>query len=104
MLRSRRASTTCYAAGHGFNCTDRDSYDAAAAYQAFQRTLEFFRKHLGYETRETSMTLKLKDPTLLRQQCYVDGQWLDATAGGTVDVTNPATGDMLGTVPSLGVA
>jgi len=36
-----------YAAGHGFNCTDRDSYDAAAAYQAFQRTLEFFGKHLG---------------------------------------------------------
>jgi carboxymethylenebutenolidase len=36
-----------YAAGHGFNCTDRDSYDATAAFQAFQRTLEFFRKHLG---------------------------------------------------------
>jgi len=36
-----------YAAGHGFNCTDRDSHDAAAAHQAFQRTLEFFRKHLG---------------------------------------------------------
>lgn len=36
-----------YAAGHGFNCTDRDSYDAAAAYQAFQRTLQFFGKHLG---------------------------------------------------------
>ncbi len=36
-----------YAAGHGFNCTDRGSYDAAAAYQALQRTLEFFGKHLG---------------------------------------------------------
>ena len=36
-----------YAAGHGFNCTDRGSYDATAAYQALQRTLEFFRKHLG---------------------------------------------------------
>ena len=36
-----------YAAGHGFNCTDRASYDAAAAHQAFARTLAFFGKHLG---------------------------------------------------------
>ena len=49
------------------------------------------------------MSLKLKDPTLLRQQCYVDGQWIDAQGGGTVKVTNPANGDLLGTVPSLGV-
>jgi len=50
------------------------------------------------------MTLKLKDPTLLRQQCYVDGQWIDAQGGGAVNVTNPANGDVLGTVPNLGVA
>jgi succinate-semialdehyde dehydrogenase/glutarate-semialdehyde dehydrogenase len=49
------------------------------------------------------MTLKLKDPTLLRQQCYVNGQWIDAQGGGAVNVTNPANGDLLGTVPSLGV-
>jgi carboxymethylenebutenolidase len=36
-----------YDAGHGFNCTDRSSYDAAAAHQAWGRTLEFFRKYLG---------------------------------------------------------
>lgn len=36
-----------YAAGHGFNCTDRASFDAAAAHVAFGRTLAFFRKHLG---------------------------------------------------------
>jgi carboxymethylenebutenolidase len=36
-----------YDAGHGFNCTDRPSHDAAAAHQAFERTLAFFRKHLG---------------------------------------------------------
>lgn len=35
-----------YAAGHGFNCTDRSSYDAAAAHLAFGRTREFFGKHL----------------------------------------------------------
>ncbi len=50
------------------------------------------------------MMLKLKDPTLLRQQCYVDGAWIDADAGGKVEVTNPATGEVLGTVPNLGAA
>jgi succinate-semialdehyde dehydrogenase / glutarate-semialdehyde dehydrogenase len=48
------------------------------------------------------MTLNLKDPTLLRQQCYVDGQWLDARSGGTRPVTNPASGTVLGTVPDMG--
>ena len=36
-----------YAADHGFNCDQRGSYNAAAAKQARQRTLEFFRKHVG---------------------------------------------------------
>ncbi|HET7204725.1 MAG TPA: NADP-dependent succinate-semialdehyde dehydrogenase [Steroidobacteraceae bacterium] len=50
------------------------------------------------------MSLNLKDPALLRQQCYVDGAWLDAQGGGAVKVTNPATGLVLGTVPSLSAA
>ncbi len=50
------------------------------------------------------MTLNLKDPSLLRQQCYVDGQWLDARTGGTRQVTNPATGAVIGTVPDMGTA
>ncbi len=50
------------------------------------------------------MTLNLKDPALLRQQCYVDGEWLEARGGGTVKVTNPATREVLGTVPSFGTA
>ena len=35
------------------------------------------------------MSLNLKDPSLLRQQCYVDGAWVDADAGGTVDGHQP---------------
>ncbi|MCM2311539.1 MAG: NADP-dependent succinate-semialdehyde dehydrogenase [Steroidobacteraceae bacterium] len=50
------------------------------------------------------MTLTLKDPSLLRQQCYVDGAWIDADTGGKADVTNPATGAVIGTVPNLGAA
>jgi carboxymethylenebutenolidase len=34
-------------AGHGFNCDQRGSYHAASAKLARERTLEFFRKHLG---------------------------------------------------------
>ena len=48
--------------------------------------------------------MKLKDPTLLRQQCYVNGAWVDAAGGATLPVTNPATGEKLGTVPAINAA
>ena len=46
----------------------------------------------------------LKVPELFRQQCYVDGGWHDADDGKTLSVTNPATGRLLGVVPSMGAA
>jgi succinate-semialdehyde dehydrogenase/glutarate-semialdehyde dehydrogenase len=49
-------------------------------------------------------SLSLKDPKLLRQQCYVDGRWVDADGGKTLAVTNPATGEVLGSVPNMGAA
>ena len=42
--------------------------------------------------------------SLLRQQCYVGGAWVDADGGGTVTVTDPATGAVVGTVPKFGRA
>jgi succinate-semialdehyde dehydrogenase/glutarate-semialdehyde dehydrogenase len=48
--------------------------------------------------------LPLKDPSLFRQQCYINGKWVDADSGKTVEVNNPATGEILGTVPNLGAA
>jgi succinate-semialdehyde dehydrogenase/glutarate-semialdehyde dehydrogenase len=48
--------------------------------------------------------LPLKDPSLFRQQCYINGKWVNADSGKTIDVNNPATGEILGTVPSLGAA
>jgi len=48
--------------------------------------------------------LKLKDPSLLRQQAFVAGEWVNADDGGTVAVVNPATGETLGTVPMCGAA
>ena len=48
--------------------------------------------------------MKLKDSSLFRQQCYVDGAWIGAPGGAALDVTNPATGARIGTVPVLGAA
>jgi succinate-semialdehyde dehydrogenase / glutarate-semialdehyde dehydrogenase len=48
--------------------------------------------------------LQLKDPSLLRQQAYLSGQWCDADDGQTISVTNPATGEVIGSVPKMGAA
>ncbi|MES2017756.1 MAG: NAD-dependent succinate-semialdehyde dehydrogenase [Pseudomonadota bacterium] len=46
--------------------------------------------------------LPLKDVSLLQQQAFIDGQFCDASDGGVIDVFNPATGALLGTVPNMG--
>ncbi|MEE8515173.1 MAG: NADP-dependent succinate-semialdehyde dehydrogenase [Alphaproteobacteria bacterium] len=46
--------------------------------------------------------MKLKDNKLFRQQCYVDGAWIDAADGDSFEVTNPADNSIIGTVPRLG--
>jgi succinate-semialdehyde dehydrogenase / glutarate-semialdehyde dehydrogenase len=48
------------------------------------------------------MSVKLKDPTLLRQLCFIDGGWSAADNGATLDVTNPATLEKLGSIPNMG--
>ena len=49
-----------------------------------------------------STQLPLSDTKLFREQCYIDGEWLGAGSNETIDVTNPATGDVLGTIPKMG--
>lgn len=46
----------------------------------------------------------LKDPRLFREACYVDGSWVHAASGNTLDVDNPATLEIIGGVPKLGTA
>ncbi len=46
--------------------------------------------------------MQLKDNSLFRQQCYVDGKWVDADKRGTISVNNPADNSTLGTVPKMG--
>ena len=44
----------------------------------------------------------LTDTKLFRQHGYIDGTWAPADSGKTLAVTDPATGEQLGTVPNMG--
>lgn len=48
--------------------------------------------------------MKLNNPSLLKQQAFMGGQWCDADSGETIDVVNPASGEKIGTVPKMGQA
>lgn len=39
--------------------------------------------------------MKLNNPALLRNQVYIDGQWVNADSGKTFDVRNPANGEVI---------
>ncbi len=43
--------------------------------------------------------MKLNEPRLLRQQCYVNGQWMNAASGLSFPVRDPATGQTIAQVP-----
>ena len=47
-------------------------------------------------------TIKLIDPRLLRNACYIDGKWTQASSGKELQVDDPATGEVIGSVPSVG--
>ena len=47
---------------------------------------------------------KLSDPSLLTDKAYVAGEWIAADDGGTFEVRNPSTGDVLAHVADLGRA
>lgn len=46
--------------------------------------------------------ITLNDPELLRNQNYINGQWVSADSGAVIEVRNPSTGELVGTVPSMG--
>jgi succinate-semialdehyde dehydrogenase/glutarate-semialdehyde dehydrogenase len=48
--------------------------------------------------------IKLADPALWKEQGFINGRWSAAASGKTVEVRNPATAEVLGTVPDMGTA
>ena len=53
-------------------------------------------------TTQVRAAPQLRDPHLFRQAAYIDGAWVEKDR--TIDVDNPATGEVLGTVPQLDAA
>jgi acyl-CoA reductase-like NAD-dependent aldehyde dehydrogenase len=47
---------------------------------------------------------RLHNPSLFNERAYIDGRWCDAEDGRAIEVTDPASGKVIGTVPNLGVA
>src|SRR6516162_1913675 len=48
--------------------------------------------------------MQLSDPTLFRQAALVGDRWIEVDRKNSIEVTNPATGDVIGLVPRLGAA
>ncbi len=48
--------------------------------------------------------MQLNDSELLREACYINGEWVAADDGATRDVVNPANGKVLASVPNMGAA
>jgi succinate-semialdehyde dehydrogenase / glutarate-semialdehyde dehydrogenase len=59
---------------------------------------------LSTKTINKMTTFSLQDQGLFRSQAYIGGKWCDADNGATLKVNNPATGEILGTVPMMGAA
>ena len=45
--------------------------------------------------------MQLNNPALFREQAYINGTWLDADSKATMEVTNPANGEVIGSIPDL---
>jgi len=48
--------------------------------------------------------MKLNDATLMRDRAYIGGEWVEADSGARFSVINPASGEVMGTVPNMGAA
>jgi succinate-semialdehyde dehydrogenase / glutarate-semialdehyde dehydrogenase len=54
--------------------------------------------------REAGFSLQIKDAKLFRQNAYIDGAWVDADSKLTVNVSNPANGAVIGSIPKMGAS
>ncbi|NKB64685.1 MAG: NADP-dependent succinate-semialdehyde dehydrogenase [Gammaproteobacteria bacterium] len=46
--------------------------------------------------------MNLNDQSLFRQQCYINGEWVNADSAETIDVNNPADNSIIGSIPKMG--
>jgi succinate-semialdehyde dehydrogenase/glutarate-semialdehyde dehydrogenase len=82
---------------HGLVARLRPSeYEAAFGKLRFRNDTPFIKENEGNSAMRATET-----PKFLREACLIDGQWIEA-ADAWIDVGDPATGELLGRVPSLG--
>jgi succinate-semialdehyde dehydrogenase/glutarate-semialdehyde dehydrogenase len=55
---------------------------------------------MSASTSPISMPLSLKEPRLLRQAMLVDGHWIQADSGETLEIRNPSSGQLVARVPN----
>tara|TARA_Y100000590_G_scaffold187691_1_gene213939 strand:- start:1318 stop:2769 length:1452 start_codon:yes stop_codon:yes gene_type:complete len=46
--------------------------------------------------------MDITNKKLFKQQCFIDGEWVDSQSKRTIDVNNPASQEIIGTVPNCG--
>ncbi len=46
----------------------------------------------------------LTDENLLREKCFINGEWVNSETGDVIEVTNKASGEIIGVVPKMGKA
>jgi succinate-semialdehyde dehydrogenase/glutarate-semialdehyde dehydrogenase len=51
---------------------------------------------------KTHTGIELTDSGLFHDACFIDGAWVGSSSGASIAVDNPATGEIIGAVPSLG--
>ena len=63
--------------------------------------LRLFSNSVAFRTAQH--TVKFADPSLFKSQTYVNGQWVGSQNGKSFEVTDPATGQTIGTMPEMDV-
>lgn len=48
--------------------------------------------------------MRIQNTDLLRERCYIGGEWIEADDGALLDVTDPASGEVIARVPAMGAA
>jgi succinate-semialdehyde dehydrogenase / glutarate-semialdehyde dehydrogenase len=54
------------------------------------------------KVKETSLRDKLKNPDMFQTECFINGKWVGAKSGERTDVFNPATGEVIASIPKMG--
>ena len=46
--------------------------------------------------------MDIANKKLFKQQCFIDGEWINSEKNETINVNNPATNEIIGNVPNCG--